>query len=92
LTSGEAFARQNPDFYHQQVEQGQSEDVAAMFFTSGTTGNPKGVVHTHFSLIDRAQAGAKFDRLTPNEDVLAYLPPAWIGQNIFSYAQWLVCG
>ena len=24
--------------------------------------------------------------------MLAYLPPAWIGQNIFSYAQWLVCG
>ncbi len=30
--------------------------------------------------------------LTHDEDVLAYLPPAWIGQNIFSYAQWLVCG
>src|SRR5204863_8114127 len=26
------------------------------------------------------------------EEVLAYLPPAWIGQNIFSYSQWLVCG
>ena len=24
--------------------------------------------------------------------MLAYLPPAWIGQNIFSYAQWLACG
>jgi long-chain acyl-CoA synthetase len=63
-----------------------------MFFTSGTTGNPKGVVHTHNTLIDRAQAGARFDKLTDREEVLAYLPPAWIGQNIFSYAQWLVCG
>jgi long-chain acyl-CoA synthetase len=74
------------------VEAGTKDDVAAMFFTSGTTGNPKGVVHTHGTLIDRAQAGAEFDRLTSNEDVLAYLPPAWIGQNIFSYAQWLVAG
>jgi long-chain acyl-CoA synthetase len=74
------------------VDLGSKEDVAAMFFTSGTTGNPKGVVHTHGTLIDRAQAGAEFDRLTSNEDVLAYLPPAWIGQNIFSYAQWLVAG
>jgi long-chain acyl-CoA synthetase len=68
------------------------EDVAAMFFTSGTTGNPKGVVHTHASLLDRATAGARFDKLGPQEEVLAYLPPAWIGQNIFSYAQWLACG
>ena len=63
-----------------------------MFFTSGTTGHPKGVVHTHASLIDRARAGADFDRLGASEEVLAYLPPAWIGQNIFSYSQWLVCG
>ncbi len=68
------------------------EAVAAMFFTSGTTGNPKGVVHTHRTLIDRALAGARFDKLGPQEEVLAYLPPAWIGQNCFSYAQWLVCG
>eukprot|EP01034_Spumella_vulgaris_P034230 gene34230-42207_t len=33
-----------------------------------------------------------FDKLSNAEDVLAYMPPAWIGQNIFSYAQWLVCG
>ena len=92
LAAGAVFAKQHPDFYKEQVELGGHEDVAAMFFTSGTTGNPKGVVHTHGTLIDRAQAGAEFDKLTSAEDVLAYLPPAWIGQNIFSYAQWLVAG
>jgi len=75
-----------------EIERSQPDDVAAMFFTSGTTGHPKGVVHTHHTLIDRAAAGARFDKLTEREEVLAYLPPAWIGQNIFSYAQWLSCG
>ena len=92
MAAGTAFAAQHPDFFREQVEQARPDDVAAMFFTSGTTGNPKGVVHTHNSLLDRARAGADFDRLTENEEVLAYLPPAWIGQNIFSYAQWLACG
>lgn len=92
LEAGARIAQQNPGLLQAQVDQGRPDDVAAMFFTSGTTGQAKGVVHTHRTLLDRAHAGAEFDRLTANEEVLAYLPPAWIGQNIFSYAQWLACG
>lgn len=92
VASGAAFAAQHPEFLKTEVNQARPDDVAAMFFTSGTTGNPKGVVHTHNSLLNRAKAGADFDKLTHAEEVLAYLPPAWIGQNIFSYAQWLACG
>jgi long-chain acyl-CoA synthetase len=90
--AGQAFAKAHPDFFREEIEKAQPADVAAMFFTSGTTGNPKGVVHTHSTLIDRADVGARFDKLTASDEVLAYLPPAWIGQNIFSYAQWLVAG
>ncbi|MFM1979259.1 MAG: hypothetical protein RLZ68_524 [Pseudomonadota bacterium] len=92
LAAGKAFTAIHPGFFKEEVAKIAPTDVAAMFFTSGTTGNPKGVVHTHDSLLNRARAGADFDKLTSNEEVLAYLPPAWIGQNIFSYAQWLSCG
>ena len=90
--AGRAFASVHPEFFRTEALKAEPDDVAALFFTSGTTGQPKGVVHTHHTLIDRAQAGAEFDKLSSSEEVLAYLPPAWIGQNIFSYAQWLVCG
>jgi long-chain acyl-CoA synthetase len=92
IASGEAHVAKNPGYFKALAAKVKPHDVAAMFFTSGTTGNPKGVVHTHNSLLDRARAGADFDKLTHQEEVLAYMPPAWIGQNIFSYAQWLVCG
>jgi long-chain acyl-CoA synthetase len=92
IEEGVEVYHREPWVFDEGVKKIQPDDVAAMFFTSGTTGNPKGVVHTHHSLLDRAQAGQKFDRLTASEEVLAYLPPAWIGQNIFSYAQWLACG
>ncbi|MFE8647262.1 AMP-dependent synthetase/ligase [Sphingomonas sp. NCPPB 2930] len=92
VADGAAAVAARPGWFRTQVETTGADDVAAMFFTSGTTGKPKGVVHTHASLLDRATAGAEFDRLTEREEVLAYLPPAWIGQNIFSYAQWLSCG
>jgi long-chain acyl-CoA synthetase len=92
MAAGKVFAEEHPDFFQEEIDKAQPDDVAAMFFTSGTTGNPKGVVHSHFTLLNRAHVGAQFDRLNENEEVLAYLPPAWIGQNIFSYAQWLACG
>ena len=90
--AGKAYAAAHPAFFTDAIAQVKPDDTAAMFFTSGTTGNPKGVVHSHDTLLNRARAGATFDRLTEHEEVLAYMPVAWIGQNIFSYAQWLSCG
>ena len=77
----------DPGFVETEIAKGRGEDTAAMFFTSGTTGNPKGVVLTHAALIDRAGVAARMEGLNDTDVVLAYLPPAWIGQNIFSYAQ-----
>jgi long-chain acyl-CoA synthetase len=63
-----------------------------MFFTSGTTGTAKGVVLTHGALIDRARVASELEGLNDQDVAIAYLPPAWIGQNIFSYAQPMVVG
>ena len=77
---------------HGELDKGRGSDPAAMFFTSGTTGQAKGVVLTHAALIDRARAAAEMEQLTDRDVAVAYLPPAWIGQNIFSYAQPMVVG
>jgi long-chain acyl-CoA synthetase len=92
VEEGHRLAASDPGFYEKETSLVQPDDVAAMFFTSGTTSLPKGVVHTHRSLISSARSGAEFDQISDSEEVLAFLPPAWLGQNIFSYAMWLVCG
>src|SRR5688500_4898662 len=75
-----------------EIEKGSGSDVAGMFFTSGTTAAPKGVVHTHASLLGPARTAAEMEKLGEKDVILAYLPPAWIGQNIFSCAQAFVTG
>jgi long-chain acyl-CoA synthetase len=92
LELGRGAHRRDPAFLEAEIAKGSGADTAAMFFTSGTTGAPKGVVLTHASLIDRARAAAEMEGLGDRDVVLAYLPPAWIGQNIFSYAQPFVTG
>jgi long-chain acyl-CoA synthetase len=89
---GRAFDAAQPDYYAQQIAQGRASDVGIMLYTSGTTGKPKGVCQTHHAFIVSAQGGVGFDRLGPDDSMLSYLPMAWVGDHLFSYAQWLVAG
>ena len=87
-----AGSKMDKGLVEREIEQGSGADIAGMFFTSGTTAAPKGVVHTHASLLGPARTAAEMERLGEDDVILAYLPPAWIGQNIFSCAQAFVTG
>ncbi|WP_102868830.1 AMP-binding protein [Pseudovibrio exalbescens] len=73
--------------WKQDAEQVEGGDVAVMLYTSGTTGRPKGVMLTYDNLVISARNANDFDRLNETEDVLAYLPMAWVGDHVFSLAQ-----
>ena len=90
--AGRAHRAAHPGFFEAHLAAGSPDDAAAMFYTSGTTGRAKGVVHAHRNLITVSAVASRMDGLTEREQVLAYLPMAWVGQNMFSYAQWLVNG
>ena len=92
IARGHEYLQSHPNLLEEQVAALSPDEPAAMFYTSGTTGHAKGVVHTHRNLITMSAAASRMEGLRNDEDVLAYLPMAWIGQNIFSYSQWLVCG
>ena len=63
------------------------DDTCVMLYTSGTTGRPKGVVLSNRNVIETSRLSAEFDNLQAGEEVLAYLPMAWVGDFIFSIGQ-----
>ena len=89
---GREFNDAHPRYFDEEIDKGRPGDIAALFYTSGTTGSPKGVVLTHEAMIASGRAYCEFENIGPDEELLAYLPMAWIGQNLFSYTQSMVAG
>ncbi len=63
------------------------DDTCVMLYTSGTTGRPKGVVLSNRNIIETSKNSSEFDDLQPGDEILAYLPMAWVGDFIFSIGQ-----
>ena len=63
------------------------DSTCVMLYTSGTTGKPKGVVLSNRNVIESAKSSSEFDGLRAEDEILAYLPMAWVGDFIFSIGQ-----
>jgi len=89
---GRDFAGREPEFFLGEIEKARSSDVAVILYTSGTTGNPKGVSQAHAAMIHTARVLVAFDGIAEGDDLLCYLPMAWVGDFLYSYAQVHIAG
>jgi long-chain acyl-CoA synthetase len=90
--AGRDFAASHPGYLESEIDKGAPEDLALLNYTSGTTGNPKGVMLSHANLITSAAAYAAAEDIRPSDELLCYLPMAWIGDSLFSIVLNLLVG
>jgi long-chain acyl-CoA synthetase len=81
---GREFGRQHPGYVEAEIAKGAPDDVAMLSYTSGTTGRPKGAMLSHANLFASASSFLAQTDLRPEDDWLAYLPMAWIGDAVYT--------
>ena len=89
---GREYDQAQPGFYDAEVAKGRGNDTAIILYTSGTTGQPKGVVLVSRNIIRSATNDVAFNQLREDEEILAYLPMAWVGDHLFGHAYSYVAG
>ncbi len=89
---GKKFSQEHVSFFEDVTSKVTQDTEAFILYTAGTSGAPRGAVHTHGSLVNTGTAFANQEKITQDEQVLAFLPLSYTANILFTYTLWLIKG
>ena len=92
VESGREYDLANPGAFEDKLQAVKSEATAFIYYTSGTTGLPKGAILTHRALVNTAHGFAGIYPLDENDDLVSNFPAAWVGDSYFATIPHLLTG
>ena len=84
--------KHTPAYSRRMWTQGKGDDTAFIYYTSGTTGLPKGAMLTHRALITTARGFVNRYPLNENDNLISNFPAAWVGDSFFATIPHLLTG
>jgi len=92
MRTGKTFEQNNPGLFEKNISRGQPDDTAFIYYTSGTTGLPKGAILTHRALIQTARSFVSVYPLDEKDDLVSNFPAAWVGDSYFATIPHILTG
>lgn len=89
---GKSYEKSHPEAFEKNLSMSSADDIAALYYTSGTSGEPKAGMVSHRSLINSGKSFLAYNPLTNTDNLFSYLPAAWIGEGMFATAAHLTGG
>jgi long-chain acyl-CoA synthetase len=89
---GRRFGAEHPGRFESEIHRGRMDDLGLIAYTSGTTGHPKGAMLSHGNLVETGRTLIKSEDIRVDDNWLAYLPMAWVGDSLYTLVINLMVG
>ena len=92
LELGRKYEESHPGLFEENIAKGKGEDIAQIYYTSGTSGEPKAVMVSHKALLESGNAFLAYNPMSREDNWISLFPAAWVSEGMYVTSTHLLAG